>query len=75
MAGNWQMQAVPHPDWIPRSQIRAKLHKMTGTLVTEHRIGRWIARGELRMLKLPHGRGYSWYTKKEWLADLVRRYS
>lgn len=69
------MQAKPHPDWIPRNQIRAKLRKMTGVLVTETRIGRWIARGELKMLKAPYRAGYKWYTKKEWLAALVRRYS
>jgi hypothetical protein len=63
------------PDAIPRKLIQAKIHKLTGTLVTEQRIGRWINQGELRMGKAPSGSGYRWYTRGPWLMDLIRRYS
>ena len=69
------MKPNPQPDWIPRKLIRAAIRKRTGTLVSERRIGGWIARGELTMLKAPSGRGHAWFTTKKWLDELIRRYS
>lgn len=64
-----------YPGFIPRDRIRAVIRKRTGTLVSERRIGRWINTGELRMLKVPSGGGYRWFSKDEWIDELIRRYS
>jgi hypothetical protein len=68
------MRRVP-AGCIPRDRIQAVIRKRTGVLVTEQRIGGWITAGELRMLKVPSGRGYKWYSTPEWIDDLIRRHS
>jgi hypothetical protein len=57
---------------VPRKQVRAWLLKHTGTSVTEHRIGRWIAAGELRTITPPRG---GLYVTVQSLNDLIRRYA
>ncbi len=64
-----------NPNWIPREQVQTWLHKRTGVLVTERRIGRWIVRGELHTVKVPRRReGAGLYVTKDSLEALVRKY-
>lgn len=70
-----QMHHDPYPDLLRRDQIQAYFFKRTGTLVTLHRIGRWIAAGEIPMIRRPRRYGGGWFTRKAWLEALIARHS
>ena len=61
-------------DLLFLDQIQTYILKMTGTLVTKARVGRWIARGKLVVMCLP-GRPRYRVTRKRYVNDLIRRYS
>lgn len=66
------------PRFIHRKLVRAYIRKHTGTLVSENRISRWIAVGELRTARVPRrcgGRDGLIYVTKESLDKLIARYS
>ena len=64
-----------YPDLIRRDQIQAYLRKQTGVLVSKQRIGRWIAKGELRTVAEPCAGGNRWYVTRRSLEALIRRYA
>jgi hypothetical protein len=65
----------PYPDLVPRKQIAQYLFKRTGTRVSEQRIGRWIAAGEIPMIRRPRNRGGGLLTRKYYLDELISRHS
>jgi len=65
----------PYPDLIPRTQIQTYLRKRTGTLVTKHRITRWITTGEIPMIQRPRWAGGGMFTRKVYLDTLIARHS
>jgi hypothetical protein len=69
------MRSLCCDDAVPHNQIQTHIRKMTGTLVSKQRIGRWISAGELRMLKVPCRGGYRYFTRMAWLRDLIEKYS
>lgn len=64
-----------YPDLIQRKQIQTYLRKQTGVLVTQCRIGLWIARGEIPLIHFPKKEGGGYYTRRLWLDTLIKRYS
>ncbi|MBE3045968.1 hypothetical protein IMZ48_26200 [Candidatus Bathyarchaeota archaeon] len=64
-----------YSDLVPRAQIQTYLRKHTGQLVSKNRIGRWIAAGEIRMIKVPCAGGHKWFTRRAYLESLITRYS
>lgn len=61
-------------DLLALDQIQGYIRKRTGTLVSRQRIGRWINRGELVVMRLPGRKKYR-VTRKAHVDDLIRRYS
>ena len=61
-------------DLLLLDQIQNYIYRQTGTLVSRQRIGRWINRGELVVMRLP-GRKKNRVTRKRYVDDLIRRYS
>lgn len=62
------------PDLLALDMIQNYICRQTGVLVTRCRIGRWINRGELVVMRLP-GRKKCRMTRKAYVDDLIRRYS
>ena len=62
------------PDLLLREQIVPFIYKRTGVYVTETRIGRWIASGDLLMLRRT-GRGGFYATRKRFVDDLIKKYT
>jgi len=61
-------------DLLLREQIIPYILHQTGTLVTPCRVGRWIASGDLLMLRLP-GRPSYRATRKPYVNLLIKKYS
>jgi hypothetical protein len=61
-------------DLLLREQIIPYIAKQTGTTVSPCRVGRWIASGDLLMLKRS-GRGAYYVTRKCLVDQLIAKYS
>lgn len=63
------------PNWtsrlIPRKGIAAYVRQRTGVLVTERRIGGWIAKGGLSMMKVSRRQGGGMRTEPAWLDKVI----
>jgi hypothetical protein len=61
-------------DLLFLDRVQDYIYRQTDTLVSRQRIGRWVNRGELTVMRLPGRRKYR-VTRKEYVDDLIRRYS
>lgn len=61
-------------DLIHISEIRNYITKLTGVLVSQRAVKRWVNDGEILILKLPSDRRKK-FTRKQYVLDFVRRYT